>query len=303
VAVIGGGLLGLETAHALNMLGKKVTVIEMSHWLLHRQLDKEGGTILQQLLETKGLSFILGDTVASIEAPQGQVTGIRMKSGRQLDLQAVIVSAGIKGRDHLARQIGAQINKGIVVDDTMRTSVADIYAAGDPIEHRGRLYGLWPAAKEQGAAAGSNMAGQPLTYTGSALSSNLKITGIDLYSAGNIDSPSDETISSQLNGTYEKYLIKDVKLIAAIVIGDAGTVKLASMVFQGKAPVSDLKNTINQEIHMDKYECTACGYIYNPAEGDPENGIPKGTPFEKLPDDWVCPLCSVGKDQFEKVSH
>lgn len=75
----------------------------------------------------------------------------------------------------------------------------------------------------------------------------------------------------------------------------------AGPVYQGKAPVSELSKIIFQEVFMDKYECIVCGYIYDPAEGDPEYGVPKGTPFEKLPDDWVCPLCSAGKDQFEKV--
>ncbi len=240
IAVIGGGLLGLETAYALKTLGKQIIVIETSQWLLHRQLDQEGGAILQNLLEDKGLSFVLNDTVGAIEAQQGHVSGISLKSGRQLEVQAVVVSAGIRGRDSLARQIGAQINKGIVVDDHLQTTVKDVYAAGDPVEHRGRLYGLWPAAKEQGAAAGSNMAGKTLAYTGAALSSNLKITGIDMYSVGDYNSPSDDIIFSQQAETYKKYLIHGGRLAAAMVIGDAKEAKLASLVYQGKAPLSEL---------------------------------------------------------------
>jgi nitrite reductase (NADH) large subunit len=300
IAVIGGGLLGLEIAYALKTLGKQITVIEVNQWLLSRQLDREGGVLLQSLLENKGLSFILNDTVAAIEAQKGRVSGISLKSGRMLDVQAVVVSAGIRGRDSLARQIGAQINKGIVVNDTMQTTVADIYAAGDPIEHRGALYGIWPAAKEQGAAAGSNMAGKLLAYTGTALSAILKITGIDLYSAGDYNAPSDDLIYSLQAEIYKKYLIQGGKLAAAMVIGDAREAKLASLVYHGKAPLAELKSTPS-ETSVEKYECTACGYIYDPAEGDPEHGIPKGTPFEKMPDDWVCPLCGMGKERFEKA--
>jgi nitrite reductase (NADH) large subunit len=302
IAVVGGGLLGLETAYALKTLGKQVTVIEVNQWLLSRQLDREGGELLKQLLENKGLQFILKDTLSAIDAHEGQVSGISMKSGQRLDVQAVIVSAGIRGRDSLARQIGAQINKGIVVDDAMQTTVPDVFAAGDPIEHRGMLYGIWPAAKEQGAAAGNNMAGKPLAYTGTFLSSNLKITGIDVYSAGDYNSPSDDLIYSIQAGIYKKYLIQGSKLAAAMVVGDAQEAKLASLVYQGKAPLDELSQNSMQPASTDKYECATCGHIYDPVEGDPEHGIPKGTPFENLPEDWTCPLCSMEKAAFKKVS-
>jgi nitrite reductase (NADH) large subunit len=302
IAVVGGGLLGLETAYALKMLGKQVSVIEVNEWLLSRQLDREGGELLQRLLENKGLQFILNDTLSLINESEGQVSGIRLKSGRILDVQAVIISAGIRGRDSLARQIGAQIQKGIVVDDAMQTTVPDIFAAGDPIEHKGMLYGIWPAAKEQGAVAGSNMAGKSISYDGTFLSSNLKITGIDVYSAGDYNSPSDDLIYSIQANIYKKYLIQESKLAAAMVIGDAKEAKLASLVYQGKAPLAELSQNSAQPVSADKYECTTCGHIYDPAEGDPEHGIPKGTPFENLPEDWVCPLCSMGKGAFQKVS-
>lgn len=302
VAVVGGGLLGLEVAYALARLGKQTTVIEHSRWLLHRQLDQEGAALLQRLLEEKGLSFITGDTVARIDSHDGRVSGVTLVSGRRLDVHAVVISAGIRGRDQLARLIGAEINRGIVVDDHMLTSIKDVYAAGDPVEHRGALYGVWPAAKEQGAVAGSAMAGKPVSYAGGGLSTNLKITGIDLYSAGDYTSPSDDLMFSMQAEIYRKYLIKDGRLAAAMVIGDAREAKLASLVYQGKAPLSELNNNIPKESPMDKYECTACGYTYDPAEGNPANGIPAGTPFDKLPEDWVCPLCGLGKDHFDKSS-
>jgi nitrite reductase (NADH) large subunit len=301
IAVVGGGLLGLETAYALKTLGKQVTVIEVNKWLLSRQLDQEGGVLLQRLLENKGLQFILNDTLSSIDEQQGRVSGISLKSGRSLNVQAVIVSAGIRGRDSLARQIGAQIQKGIVVDDAMQTTVKDIYAAGDPVEHRGMTYGIWPAAKEQGMAAGSNMAGKPFAYTGTFLSSNLKITGISVYSAGDYRSPSDDLIFSMQAEIYKKYLISGSKLAAAMVVGDAQEAKLASLVYQGKAPLSELNQDTVKTDASDKYECTTCGHLYDPAEGDPEHGIPKGTPFENLPEDWSCPLCGLGKEYFKKA--
>lgn len=302
IAVIGGGLLGLETAYALQTLGKQVTVIEVSKWLLHRQLDQEGGTLLKRLLEEKGLSFILNDTVDSIESVNSRVSGVRLKSGLRIDTQAVIVSAGIRGRDSLARQIGALVNRGIVVDDQMRTTVKDVFAAGDPVEYRGALFGIWPAAKEQGIVAGSNMAGKTVVYSGTALANSLKITGIDVYSAGDYNAPSDDLIFSMQAQIYKKYLLNGGRLAAAMVIGDAGEAKLASLVYQGKAPVTDLRREKSRSANSptDRYECSGCGHIYDPADGDPEHGIPRGTPFEELPDDWVCPVCGMGKESFEK---
>ncbi len=158
VAVIGGGLLGLETAHSLTKRGNKVTVIEVFDRLLPRQLDNEAAALLRRLLEEKGLSFVLPASVVAIEG-KTKVENVILKSGQRIKTGAVIICAGIRGRIELAREADIKIDKGIVVNDCMQTSIENIYSAGDPAEHNGRLYGLWPAAKEQGRIAGLNMAG------------------------------------------------------------------------------------------------------------------------------------------------
>ena len=240
IVAIGGGLLGLETAYSLRKLGKKVTVIEVFDRLLPKQLDYEGAALLRGLLEEKGLSFVFPDMVVAIEG-EDKVENVTLKSGGQIRTDAVVISAGIRGRDMLAKEAGIKIKKGIVVNDNMQTSVENIYCAGDPIEHNGKLYGLWPAAKEQGKIAGLSMAGIATRYTGTTLSCTLKVTGIDLCSAGDIDHRDGEVLSSKNSGVYRKFILKNDKPIGAIVIGDPQAIRVVSDVFEGKAPPEEFK--------------------------------------------------------------
>lgn len=242
IVVIGGGLLGLETANSLRRFAKKITVVEYFGWLLPRQLDREGGDLLRAMLEKKGLSFALADSVSAIRG-DGRVESVTLKSGREVRAGAVIISAGIRGRNDLALSAGAAINKGIVVDDTMRTSVADIYAAGDPVEHNGCLYGIWPAARDQGRTAGLNMAGAQTPYSKTLMANMLKITGIDLYSAGDFNKDDAERYTCTAGDSYKKYLHAD-KPVGAIILGDPDAMKVAQKVMEGKLDPSDLMKLI-----------------------------------------------------------
>lgn len=240
VVVMGGGLLGLETANSLTILGKKVTVIEFRERLLPKQLDNEGAALLKNVLEEKGLSFVLSDTVTSIEG-ENKVENIVLQSGREIKADAVIISAGIRGRDGLARETNIDVGKGILVNDYMRTSIENIFAAGDPIEHNGKLYGLWPPAKEQGKIAGLNMANVKTKYSGTIPSSTLKITGMDLYSAGEFDSEDGEILVSKSKNNYKKFVLKSKQPIGAIVLGDPKAVNVASQIFAGRIAVEELR--------------------------------------------------------------
>lgn len=234
VVIMGGGLLGLETANSLRLTGKKVTVIEFLERLLPRQLDGDGAELLKRLLEEKGLSFILQETLAAIEG-DGKAERAVLKSGKEVKAGAVIISAGIRGRDGLARECGIRLNRGILVDDLMRTSASDIYAAGDPIEHNGCSYGIWPAAREQGRVAGLNMAGIETKYAGTVMSNVLKITGIDLFSAGNFNAGDAEKHVSKESRVYRKCLMKEGRPVGAIVLGDPEAVRAAQKLMEGKA--------------------------------------------------------------------
>ncbi|MCP4136481.1 MAG: NAD(P)/FAD-dependent oxidoreductase [bacterium] len=234
IVVIGGGLLGLETAKSLAQAGKKITVIEFASWLLPRQLDETGGKLLQELLEENGMSFLTNDSVTEI-AGNDRVETVVLKSGSVITADMVIISAGVRPNLALGQSAQLEVDKGIVVNNHMETSKPGIYAAGDVVEHKQRVYGLWPAAKEQGKVAGENMAGKESEYPGTVLSSNLKVTGIDLYSAGEIHDDDLKVHVAKNNGSYKKFLLKENKPCGAIVLGDSDAVKIAQKVMNGRA--------------------------------------------------------------------
>jgi nitrite reductase (NADH) large subunit len=240
LVVIGGGLLGLETAHSLKKLGKNVTVIEVFDRLLPKQLDDEGAGLLKRLLEEKGLSFVLPADVTSVEG-DGRVESVILRSGQQISAGAVIICTGIRPRVGLAKEAAATVGKGIVVNDHMQTSIENIYCAGDSAEHDGRLYGFWNPAREQGKIAGLNMAGVPTQYRGTVSSSALKITGIDVYSAGDFDAENAEALISKNENVYRKFVLRDDQPLGAIVVGDSEAVKSAASVFEDKAAVEEFK--------------------------------------------------------------
>jgi nitrite reductase (NADH) large subunit len=246
IVVMGGGFLGLEAAYSLTKLGKRVTVIEVFDMLLPRQLDKEAAALLRKLLEEKGLSFVLPDLVLAIEGENpagsvGKVQNVILKSGKQVKAGAVVICTGIRGRDRLAREAKIKVEKGIVINDYMQTSIENVYCAGDPAQHHGKLYGLWAAAKEQGKIAGLNMAGIPTKYAGTLSSGTLKITGIVVYSAGDFDAVDAQIFVSKEKNIYRKLLLKNNRPVGAIVVGDSESAKTASRVFEGKAPPEEFK--------------------------------------------------------------
>ena len=221
--VVGGGLLGLEMASALAHIGPAVTVVEVAPWLLPRQLDREGGQMLQRILEKKGIRFFVGTKVDSF-AGKDHVEAVRLTGGEELAAAVVLVSAGIQPDVALAREAGIKIQKGIVVGDRMATSLPGVYAAGDCAEHRGTIYGIWPAAEAQGKVAGTQMAGGEDTYTGTLPSHTLKVSGVDVFSAGRFDID-DEARCKRDRGenTYRKEVLDDDgNTVGAILIGDLG---------------------------------------------------------------------------------
>lgn len=220
VVFIGGGLLGLEAANALHKLGKNITVVEFIPRLLPRQLDDEGGARLKQFFENMDFRFRLGAATREIGGT-GRVTKVVLESDEILPADMVILSAGVRPNLDLARKLGLEINRGIMVDKYLQTSRPAVYAAGDVIEFKGICYGIWPAALEQGKIAGRNMAGEDVSYNGTTPSNILKVAGIDLASAGVIDAAdryeSKVVVSA---GTYKKVVIDNNRVIGCIMLGD-----------------------------------------------------------------------------------
>ncbi|MEW6660065.1 MAG: FAD-dependent oxidoreductase [Thermodesulfobacteriota bacterium] len=224
LALIGGGILGLEAGNGLRKLGLEVTVIEFFPRLLPRQMDVPGAAILQQQMEDMGFRFHLGATTREI-VRQNDGLLIRLESGEAIEADMILISAGTRPDLTLAKSLGLEIDKGVKVDDTMQTGLADIYAGGDLIEHRGRYYGLWSAAMEQGRVAGAAMAGRPASYEGTVPSNILKVVGIDLLAAGEIDVEGrlESLVSKdEAQKIYRKLVLQDNVIIGAILLGDLG---------------------------------------------------------------------------------
>ncbi len=235
--VIGGGLLGLEAANGLMLRGMQVSVVHTAAWLMNRQLDDVAGALLRQSLEARGLQFLLGaqtealvgDTLGGLG---GRVKAVRFKDGTEVPADLVVMAAGIVPNTDLAQQIGLHCQRGIVVNDTMQTITdARIYAVGECAAHRGIAYGLVAPLFEQAKVCATHLAEFGIgRYLGSQTSTKLKVTGIDLFSAGNFlgaasgkaeDADCEEIVlSDPMGGVYKKLVIKDDKLIGACLYGD-----------------------------------------------------------------------------------
>lgn len=234
--VIGGGLLGLETAKALTERGLKVTVIEHNSRLLPRQLDDEGAAILKSCIEKFKIDVLLNITCDRILI-EGAKTCLLSKQIGELDADLFIISAGVRSNTGLAESCGLVVQKGIVVDGNLRTSNPDVFAAGDCAEFNGVVYGIIPAAIDQGLAAAANMIDRPMEYKGTVFQATLKVVGIDLTSIG-IVNPEGETYESvskkdAAKGIYRKCVIKDGKLVGAIIFGEKAGVSGLTRLIKG----------------------------------------------------------------------
>jgi nitrite reductase (NADH) large subunit len=224
--VIGGGLLGLEAANGLMLRGMQVTVVHLMPWLMERQLDDAAGGMLQKSLEARGLTFKMGaQTQALIGGADQRVMAVQFKDGREIPADLVVMAAGIRPNTTLAEQIGLHCQRGIVVSDTMQT-ITDprIYAVGECAAHRGIAYGLVAPLFEQGKVCATHLAQFGIgRYTGSQTSTKLKVTGIDLFSAGDFMGGKDTeeiVLSDPFAGVYKKLVIRDDKLVGACLYGD-----------------------------------------------------------------------------------
>lgn len=223
--VIGGGLLGLEAANGLMLRGMDVTVVHLPGWLMERQLDPVAGKMLQQSLEDRGLKFLLEkNTEAILGNEHGQVRAIRFTDGLEIPAQLIVMAVGIRPNTALAEASGLHCNRGIVVNDTLQTYDPRIYAVGECVNHRGVVYGLVAPLFDMAKVCANHLAHFGIgRYQGSVTSTKLKVTGIDLFSAGEFMSHPDHEeiiLSDPIGGVYKKLVIKDDKLIGACLYGD-----------------------------------------------------------------------------------
>ncbi|MES1981178.1 MAG: nitrite reductase large subunit NirB [Pseudomonadota bacterium] len=223
--VIGGGLLGLEAANGLALRGMDVTVVHIMPWLMERQLDKSSAQMLQATLEAKGLKFLLEkQTQQLVGDGAGRVSAVRFKDGSEIPADLLVMAVGIRPNTALAESAGIHCNRGIVVNDTMQTYDPSIYAVGECVSHRGTAYGLVAPLFDMAKVCANHLARMGIArYQGSVTSTKLKVTGVDLFSAGDFtgnDQTDEIVLHDATGGVYKKLVLLGDKLIGAVMYGD-----------------------------------------------------------------------------------
>ena len=221
--VIGGGLLGLEAAHGLALRGMRVTVVHLASNLMERQLDEAAGWLLKSNLEARGMNVLTGADTAEILG-DARVEGVRLKDGRTLKADLVVMAVGIRPRVELARQAGLAVGRGIHVDDHMTTSDPRVLAVGECVEHRGQVHGLVAPLWEMCRALADGLIDRPTGYAGSVTSTRLKVSGVDVFSAGEFaggDGVQDIVLRDAVGGIYKRLSVRGDRLVGAVLYGDA----------------------------------------------------------------------------------
>lgn len=222
--VIGGGWLGLEAARALRAHDLAVTVLERAPWLLPRQLDRQGGDVLAAQLADQGIDVRVGTECGALTG-SSEVEKALLGEGGELAVELVVISAGIRPRVALAAQAGLQVTRGVVVDDHLASSAPGVFACGDVAEWRGEVYGIVPAAREQGEVAAANMVELgSARYQGTTVQNRLKVAGVDLLCLGDTQprgGPGEEyRLLDPERGVYRKLVVREGRLVGAILLGD-----------------------------------------------------------------------------------
>lgn len=241
--VLGGGLLGLEAAAGLLQHGVRVTVVEVAPHLMAQQLDAIAGGLLRQKLEAMGLEFRLGARAVAIVGDD-EVEGVRFADGSVLDADLVVVSCGIQPNVDEARAAGLDVDRGIVVDDQLRTSDPEIFAVGECAQHRGRVYGLVDPIYEQARVLADHLSdAKEARYEGSRLATCLKVMGVDLTSMGDIhgQDPGCEIFSrlDSARGIYKKFVLRENRLVGAILLGEPDPLSRLSRSFKEDLPLDE----------------------------------------------------------------
>jgi nitrite reductase (NADH) large subunit len=251
--VIGGGLLGLEFAACLRRLGQQVTVVEIRSRLLPTQLDEEASKLLEGALRELGLNVILGVKTTEIFGKEA-VAGVILDNGKEVSGELILISAGIKPNFQLAADAGIRVNKGVIVDERMRTSINDVYGAGDVIEFKGQVYGIIPPAVDQAHVASANMLGEETVYKGAVPSTTLKISGISLTSVGlvNPQEPKYEEIRKldKQEGVYKKIVLDQGRIVGTILLGERKETQGLMKLMEKGTDVTKYKNRLLED-HFD----------------------------------------------------
>jgi len=246
--VIGGGLLGLEAAHGLSLSGMDVTVIHLMPTLMERQLDEAAGFLLKQELESRGQTILTeAHTAAILDGGDGKVEAVQLKDGQNIAADIVVMAVGIRPNIKLAQDTGLEVERGIVVNDNMITSDPDIMAVGECVQHRGICYGLVAPIREMCRALGDASTGRASGYNGSVTSTKLKVSGIDVFSAGDFsggEGCEDIVMRDAARGIYKRVIVSDNKIIGAVLYGDTADGSWYFDLLKKKEDISDIREAL-----------------------------------------------------------
>ncbi|HTD06051.1 NAD(P)/FAD-dependent oxidoreductase [Undibacterium sp.] len=243
--IIGGGLLGLEAANGLLRQGMEVTVVHVADSLMERQLDKPAAELLKKALETKGLRFLLSTDTAEIVGP-GRVTAVRFKDGSEIPADLVVMTVGVRPNIDLAKQAGLHCERAIVVDDTLQSYDPRVYAVGECVQHRMATFGLVAPIWDQARVCGAHLAGAGhRRYVQQATATKLKVTGVDLYSAGDFiggEGSEDLVLRDPRRGVYKRLILQGRHVIGAVLYGDVQDGPWYFDLIQTRCDISSLRN-------------------------------------------------------------
>jgi nitrite reductase (NADH) large subunit len=222
IVVIGGGLLGLEAAYGLSRAGGKVTLLHLVDRLMERQLDAEGAALLASAMAGRGIDLRLNSATKGFVGTD-KVEGVELQDGTIIPADLVVIAIGVRPNTDLARAAGLGVNRGIVVDDVMATDDPSIFAIGECAEHRGQVYGLVEPAYEQARVLATKLSGKGAAYTGSLLATNLKVSGVGVFSAGEFEAGEGAEIvvlRDRFAGVYRKFVLREGRLAGCVLVGD-----------------------------------------------------------------------------------
>ncbi|MGB3796001.1 MAG: nitrite reductase large subunit NirB [Alteraurantiacibacter sp.] len=245
--VIGGGLLGLEAAHGLTLRGMKVTVIHLMPTLMERQLDEAAGYLLRQELESRGQTILTSANTREILGAEGHVVAVELEDGTRIKADIVVMAVGIRPSTGLAKSAALDCERGILVDDHMVTSDPDILAVGECVQHRGLCYGLVAPLWDMCRSLADYVTDQPSGYGGSVTSTKLKVSGIDLFSAGDFsggEDCEDIVMRDAARGVYKRVILKDDRIIGAVLYGDTADGNWYFDLLRKEEDVSDIREAL-----------------------------------------------------------
>jgi nitrite reductase (NADH) large subunit len=297
--IIGGGLLGLELSRQIKNCDLETTVVEFFPRLLPRQLDVDCGGMLKEQIENMGINVELDAATEEIVV-NGLIEKIKIKDGREIKADMVLIQAGIRPTIELAEKAGLETDRGIIVNEYLQTSNQDIFAVGDCMQFKNQTWGIIPACLDQAKIVAKSILGKETSgYKGTVPKNTLKIVGIDLTSVGIYDPEDKDLIGAgweimknvdKQGNCYKKIVLKENKLKGAILFGDKGGMPYVNKNIEKQVEEAELREAIN----LYKWKC-GCGAEYDDAKNE--------VLFKDLPDDWKCPKCGGPKSNFKKVTY